>query len=162
MRPFPLWRYKIKPRALRDKTTRLQLSTSRGESGAHSVTFSKIGFSAYTFNSWCFILSWYIPYIKSFKCPIGVLVASQLVLTLESVMCRVIWQNLPHLRSRFCHLQGHILSVMGNIFLVFITARHLVSLECIISICSINPRQLQYIKNDHQVWFWHRIFSRLV
>ena len=44
----------------------------------------------------------------------------------------------------------------------FITARHPVSLECLIPVCSINPRQLQYIKNDHQVWFWHRIFSRLV
>ena len=88
------------------------------ESGAHSGTFPKLVLvqCAHTFSSWCFIFSWYIPYSKSFKCPNDVLVASQLVSTLESVMCRrVIWQNLPHIRGSFC--QGHILSVMGHIFL---------------------------------------------
>ena len=78
-----------------------------GESGAHSVTFCKIGSSAHTFNSCWFILSWYIPYNKSFKCPVGVSVASQLVSTLESVMCRcVIW-------SRTCPIYGQVLSPAG-------------------------------------------------
>ena len=65
----------------------------------------------------------YIPYSKSFKCPIDVSVASHLVSTLESVICRwVIWQNLPHERGSFCHQQGHILWAMGHI--LFITVRH--------------------------------------
>ena len=125
------------------------MSQAVGESGAHSATFSKIGSGAHTFNSWCFILSWYIPYNKSFKCPIGVPVASQMVSTLESVMCRcVIWQNLPHIGT------GQVLSPAGAHFVsdetyLFITERHPVSMDCFISVCAIHPRQLQYIENGH-------------
>ena len=76
-------------------------------SGAHPVTFPKIAPSAHTFNAWCFIFSWFIPYSKSFKCPISVSVTSQLVSTLVSAICRcVIWQNLPHIRGKFCPCKG--------------------------------------------------------
>ena len=119
-----------------------------GESGEHSVTFSQIGSGAHTFNSWCFILSWYILYNKSFKCPIGVPVASQLVLTLESVICRcIIWQNLSHIRG--------IVSVTGRGTFcqwwdtTFYHRTTFSSLECCISVCSIHPRQfIICIEND--------------
>ena len=58
---------------------------SRGEWGTF-CHFSQIDSGAHTSNSWCSILSRYIPYTKSLKCPVCVSVASQLVLTLDSVM----------------------------------------------------------------------------
>ena len=90
----------------------------RGEWG-HRVTFYKIGSSAHIFNSWCLILSWYIPYSKSFKNPhwcsgciaIGfdarVGYASMMVMRRSDRTC--------HIYGSVCHLQGHIMSVMVHI-----------------------------------------------